>query len=196
MTTIADLSNVNIAFFTFYMLMFANYSGQLIGCKLQNKLNNSILAKHAVGILMMLFFVVIVTTNWSQQGIGKMLLLTIALYIWFLVTTRCHTWTVIIVLCTVLAAYMISNYVENNKDKMSEETKKSYKKLVNILTFLSVAITIFGFGLYLVEKRYEYSENFSWYQFIVGDVKCKNKSPTLSNALAARKRGGRAKKLK
>lgn len=55
-----------------------------------------------------------------------------------------------------------------------------YKNVAYYLNFTTIAFTIFGFTLYLGEKKYEYKSRFSYLKFMFGRAKCRSYSPNLS----------------
>lgn len=63
------------------------------------------------------------------------------------------------------------------------DTLKEYSNIVNIL---SVIVAASGFFVYLGLKKIEYSGRFSYYKFLLGDNKCREKSPAADYITALR----------
>lgn len=177
---------LSIAFFTFYLLIFANYSGDLLACRIRRHLSDSLLLKHGLGFMMMVFFAVFTSDQTLNLPVLQVLGISVLLYAWFVVTTRMHTESLVVVLLVLLAAYILSVSIKRDTDEVTIRRKRL---AIRILNYVALGITVLGTILYLIEKRYEYGSDFSFTQFFVGVLKCRNKSPDLIKSI----RSGRGK---
>lgn len=164
------------AFFALYLLISSNYIGELFSCKFREFLSSNMIIKHIVGILTFGFLVILSEIDLEQENIYlNGILLTIGLYIWFILTTRTHVYVTSIILLLFLIMYVISYRIKYLKKK-----NKSTKKLELINRYLLVItgiITIIGVINYGILKKIELNkrnEKFSLYKFLIGHINCRN----------------------
>lgn len=164
------------AFFALYLIIASNYIGDLFSCKFRELLSSSMLIKHFIGIIIFGFLVVLSGINLEEDNaILNGVLITIILYIWFLLTTRTHAYVTLLIVMLFLIMYIISYRI-----KYLKEQKKSAKKLELInkyILIISGIITLLGVLNYGYLKRREVksrNEKFSIYKFLVGNVICRN----------------------
>ncbi len=84
--------------------------------------------------------------------------------------------------------YLFNIYYEKNAKEGSEEHKNLVKERVNRYGLIfGVIITAIGFTSYVGQKKIEYGNRFTWYEFFLGNPECKRETPiesrmqTLSN---------------
>jgi predicted ferric reductase len=136
-----------------------------------------------VGFMMMTFFAVLTSDQLGETNMWKVLGIAVLLYFWFLVTARTHTTTLLIVIALILTSYVLTVSL---KSEHNEKTKRRVTKVIKICNYSAVVATVIGFFFYFLEKRYEYKQTFSYKRFIFGDIRCRNKSPTLRRAILSR----------
>jgi hypothetical protein len=83
--------------------------------------------------------------------------------------------------------FFISNYrhyIKSNFKILSKTDKSSLLKLdknleivQNMIFISNIAVILVGFSVYYIEKRREYSKNFSFLKFVFGTPKCKHFTP-------------------
>lgn len=147
--------------------------------------------KHFFGFLTLLFFVMLsisdVTTFTSK------LVLCSVLYLWFLLTTRCHIYFWVPIILLMATAYLLDIYkksdLENNESDNFLKKIMSYEKteqIQSILLYVAFSLTIIGSIIYFIQKYIEYGDDFSILTFIVGNTYCKNNTdlqPSLIEAV-------------
>ena len=178
------------------LLISINYLGELFPCKVQQLFSQSMVVKHILGWLSLMFFVVLTLPELYTSV--NFIYVSISLYGFFLLLSKLNH----IIWFTVFGIFAISyvlhiyvNQIENENqinanligdntvnpntnDKIPtqdiaaniEQTKTIQKYL-----FISIIpISIFGFILYLGEKKMEYKDKFTYFTFLFGKPKCMN----------------------
>ena len=185
-----DVAPQLIAIFTLVLIVACNYLGALFPCRVQQIFTESILIKHVLGYLALVFFVVITAPELQESNI---VLLTIGLYIWFLMTSKTYykIWFIVFALTGVI--YILHIYQKNkeNADELKEqdeiqdeERQKTQKRRDDIIDgikkTLSVSVilfTLFGMLVYMGNKKREYRSEFNYVNFFFGRAKCRDMSP-------------------
>ena len=108
-----------------YLIISANFTAEVFGCRLQHYLKNSTIAKHIVGLMTMIFFVV-GTADWSQEhDFFKYSGFAISYYVIFLLTTRLP----FRFLMSVLFLFTLMYYIEIYKNSAIEIPNKLIIKI-------------------------------------------------------------------
>lgn len=170
--------NVALPVFAFYLLVACNYVKEIFGCRLQNVLDKSILAKHAVGILLLFFLVVAVNPENADRRLPWNLLVTVGIYAWFLVTTRTPFPVMAAVLLLLLGSYIASiARTREEADEQRQREAKRAKLFQYVLAYTALAISVVGMLVYMVEKRREYGAKFDLVKFFSGNLACRGYTP-------------------
>lgn len=171
------LTNVAIAVIGFYLIIASNYLKELIGCHLQEVLNTNMFAKHFLGFLLLIIFIILINPENADLRVLEIIGLAIFVYLWFLLTTRSHYIFALLTLLLLLAVYILNSTIERYKKNNDIQVQKRLKLIKNIQLILVVSalvLTIIGFSIYVIEKKNEYSNKFEFIKFLVGKPKCKN----------------------
>lgn len=183
--------NVALPVFAFYLLVACNYVKEIFGCGLQNVLDNSIFAKHAVAFILLFFLVVAVNPELADQKLAQNFALSVGIYIWFIITTRTPFYIMLMVVVLLLASYIASiaksrhakNLAESNpkpSDSAGAEMQARHdtaKAWQYGLAYAALGISIVGFIIYFIEKRREYGSSFTLAKFFSGNLKCRGYTP-------------------
>ena len=163
--------------FFFFLIVSGNYISEIFSCNIQKQFTENRLVKHILGIMTMYFFVTFVDEDKYQKPIFSFLT-AICLYIWFIIISiTANNYTIIII--SILFLIYVSNNVFNYYIRTSENQSKiekisENKKYLQIFLFvISIMITLYGFFIYLGQKKIEYGKKFSYQTFFLGTVKCK-----------------------
>lgn len=176
--TFNEVGNVALPLFAFYLLIFCNFTANIIGCRLQELLVNSMLFKHLISIVLLFFLIVLVNPDLQGKDIPILMGFTMAIYIWFLLTTHSPIYIIILVLILLLSSYLVGTIKSNlAKDKKNEKTVNTLQFVQNILAIIALALSVIGFTIYTFEKRMEYGSNFSWMTYLTGTTTCKRYTP-------------------
>jgi hypothetical protein len=173
-----EVGNVALPLFAFYLLIFCNFTANIIGCRLQEILYKSMLLKHLISIILLFFLIVLVNPDMQEKDIPILMGFTLAIYIWFLLTTHSPIYIIIIVLLLLLSSYLIGTIKSNLvKDKKNEKRVNTLQFVQNILAIIALALSVIGFTIYTFEKRLEYGSEFSWITYLAGTTTCKRYTP-------------------
>lgn len=173
------------ATFLIILSVAGNFLAETLGCQTQTLLNN-MYAKHVL-----IFFVIYFTIDFTQgdkvddpfKNIGK------ALMVWLLFHffTHMDIQPTILAISLFMILFFISNYrhyIKSNLKFLSKADKTSLLKLdknlelaQNMVFIANIAVILVGFSIYYIEKKREYSKNFSFLKFVFGTPKCKHFTP-------------------
>lgn len=162
--------------FMFYMIISANFFVPLLSCRAQHMIADSMLVRHGLGLLTMIFFVVYANIK-EKLSFRTIVGMSAALYAWFIISTKMNltAWKFLFFLLG--AYYIIYMYEQNKLDTETPEEKKRIERVKKFLFGLSIATTLIGATLYIGEKKIEYGGNFNWITFFLGTPACRRKSP-------------------
>lgn len=180
----------------FYLILFCNFVPELVGCRLRNFLRENMLSKHVIGFLLLFFLVVLVApggTNGSDMRLVNKLCLSIAIYVWFLITTRSHMSVMIVQIALLMILYLVNAkrklvQSSSNEPDASDASKASdasrqtqvdkLEMIENVIGVSLLIISIVGFATYAIEKKREYGTDFSVSTFVFGKTECRGWSPS------------------
>lgn len=152
----------------FYVIVYFNFTAELLGCSLQKLLSSNYLLKHLIGIMGMYLFINITKEN---QPPLKSLIMTLPMYSLFLINSRGYYSTIIINFILLFILYYIDTHrIYNlNNNELSEENNKKYIITEFIIFCIIIFISIIGFikHIYNVKSNYKI-KNWSWKKFILG----------------------------
>jgi hypothetical protein len=134
-------------------------------------------SKHILGFILLVFLVVQVHPENTDLKLPKILGISVAVYVWFLFTTRVHYLFTLATIIILLSVHIIDSAKTRN---IAEENHAQVARLTHIQTALiviAVSSNAIGFVLYWVEKRKEYKEAFNYVDFMFGKPKCRNYTP-------------------
>lgn len=177
---VAVVPNVALPVFAFYLLVGCNYIKEVIGCQLQHVLDNNMLAKHVVAFLLLYFLVVIARPEGSTRVFYN-LLVSAGIYAWFIVTTRSPYYIVLPVLVLLLVSYVAS--IAKDSPRSEEVEKTTAERVQYFSAYTALAISLIGFGVYLVEKKREYGSRFRLRKFFSGNLRCRGYTPSSARVL-------------
>jgi hypothetical protein len=173
----------------FYIIISGNFLAELFSCGTQRLFNNSFV-KHILGFITLYVFVVYVSPgNISELSPIRQFGITIAIYIWFVITTRVDKRYFIIVLACFVSIVVIDmqvQYYTKNEDQypMGTSTAQDKEQYFSIMRniqlsigILSIIVTLFGFGVYTSKKKIEYGSGFTWFKYFRGNPTCKDQNP-------------------
>jgi hypothetical protein len=171
-----NLAYLAPSLFAFYMLVACNFIPEIFGCKLQTLLRTSMLAKHITGFLLLFFLVIYVKPENVDNEIVYNLSLSALLYLWFFITTRIPFILLLLTIILLIVIYVL----DIRKTRLDSDNKKNKNEINNLkttqklITYVIIVITIIGFIYYFGQKKLEYRDQFNFYKFLVGTVKCRN----------------------
>lgn len=135
----------------FYLLIFCNFTAELLGPEIKELLRTNAIARHVVGFFLMYFLIVLVDPSVDEFSLLWALLTAFLVYAWFFISTKCSLYVTLAVLALLAFAYLVAAKARNTDNK----------KTKNVLTWVqdgfSVAaiLTSIGGCIYAVVKGHE-----------------------------------------
>ena len=173
------LNNSAKSLFVLYLMVSSNYLGQLFSCQVQNALNTYMVLKHILGFLTLYFFVSL--TDTSKYSPQLKLLFTLAIYLFFMISTKMESklWISFISLLGFVYVLFIV------KDLITDPKMVEYISYIQSVLVISAIIILFiGFVYYLGEKKIEYKNDFSFSKFFIGTPVCKSYTPPINKSMS------------
>ena len=174
--------------FILIMMISSNFLAEIFPCRFQELLSSNNYIKHLFGYLTLVFFVSLNINN-LNTSLSELFKKSLILYLGFILLTKTNKniFLVILVLLGLLYIIHLKKTIEEGKkgqtkeeviiQKQYIEKLDNYKKLIkNIIAILLV----FGFVLYLGEKKKEYGKSFNYLTFLIGKPNCKKSSPDVN----------------
>lgn len=172
-----NISDISLPLFAFYLIVFCNFTKEILGCNLIHVLDTNMYAKHLVAFMLLYFLVIIVDPKNIEDNLLVNFGKSILIYIIFIVTTKL-SFPIMILLLALLMIYYILGSIAKRKDAEGKEEEYNRLRMVqNILFIIICIISLIGFIIYFIEKYREYSPNFSIVKFLVGNNICRKYTP-------------------
>lgn len=156
-----------------------NFLAETLGCRTRQALNN-IFIKHLL-LLFMIYFTIDFAKDEDEPPEHPVINMGKAFIVWviFHVFTHLKQSATGILVLLLMIVYISDNYASYLKSLPNIDSNLIEKlKLLEKISFgVALVIGIVGFGIYFIEKRREYKNNFSFFKFIFGVKKCKGKTP-------------------
>ncbi len=159
--------------FVFYLLLFGNFTGDLLNCQIQARVKQSPYIRHIIGFFVLYFFVNLASPNVNWNA-GIKFGFSIALYLIFLISNRSEDFIVLTNVALLAMVYILQmvrdtdqsiiddeNSTEEEKQNASEELERI--KIVQLVVAGIIGILIIlGFILYVGRRKLEFGEQFSY----------------------------------
>ena len=165
--------------FVLFLIIAANYIGELFPCRIQNLLNSNIYLKHVIAFLTLLFFVVITDSTYNYKA-NETFIISIKLYIIFIILVKNNREFFLFNLFILGLVYIMKLKLKDYENNIDDDNDLLYKRLKiveKIIFYLFFVVLITGFLIYMGEKKIEYKDKFRYNIFIFGKPSCKGKSP-------------------
>lgn len=164
--------NTFITLFLFIFILLGKYISELLACSITNIINTHIIVKHIIG------FFVVFTTSISldtTHNMNKLFIKSCYIYTLFIIATKTTKNINILLIIILFLTYFI--YLYKNKFKKNNK-KNNIIKIIDLyetyIPYIFIFLCIFGFTIYIGEKKLDYENDFSWKTFILGNLKCTN----------------------
>lgn len=177
------VSNLALSVVAFYMIICANYLKELFGCQLQDILSNSMVSKHILGFILLVFLVVQVHPENTHLKLPQILGISVSVYVWFLFTTKVHYLFTLATIIILLSIHIIDSAKMRNIADENHAKVVHFTRIQTTLIVIAVVSNAIGFGMYWVEKRKEYKGAFNVVDFMLGKPKCRNFTPKNAKTL-------------
>ena len=167
--------------FVLFLIIAANYLGELFPCRVQNLLESNIYLKHIIAFLTLSFFVILTDTT-SNYKSNEIFSISFTLYILFIILARNNKVFFIINLVILAILYVmklqLTDYEKNVDEKSNDIFYERLLILEKVLTVIFFILLICGFLIYMGEKKIEYKNKFNFITFFFGKPSCKLISPS------------------
>jgi len=169
--------------FVLFLIIAANYLGELFPCRVQNLLESNIYLKHIIAFLTLSFFVILTDTT-SNYKSNEIFSISFILYILFIILARNNKVFFIINLVILAILYVmklqLTDYEKNVDEKSNDIFYERLLILEKVLTVIFFILLICGFLIYMGEKKIEYKNKFNFITFFFGKPSCKLNSPSVN----------------
>lgn len=168
---------IPIIFLSIYLMISANFIGEMLPCYLRTNYFEDMLFKHVILILSIFFVSLYTNPDIFSLEMYKLVGFSFLFYSIFIFTTKCEEkiWF-IATISLIFVSLMTILHDKINKKKNIEQNEKKFLKFINFnyikAIFIIFILYSFGFLLYLSEKKYEYRNNFSYLKFFIGVHDC------------------------
>jgi hypothetical protein len=171
--------------FVMILIISANWMAALYPCRFKTLLSNNMYMRHLFGFFTMMFFVVLSNSK-GIANIQSIFSISIVLYTFFIMMLRTPLMVFLSLLALLLISYILNMKKNEINDDISIDEEDKLLKIKNIeiintaTTASSCILLIFGFIVYLGQKKIEYKSKFDYITFLLGKSECINSSPRTS----------------
>jgi uncharacterized membrane protein len=118
----------------------------------------------------------IAPTNWASGNIIDTFIMSIIIYIFFVLTSKSQLMPNIIMYATIFLIYCINTQRSFWFDRniINENINNNLIILIYVLSGLSFIIFLYGFINYIFYQKKEYGTKFTWTKFFLLGNKCTN----------------------
>ena len=160
--------------FILYLVLAGSFLQPLFPCHSTSLIGNSMLIRHILGFLTLIFFVVVTDTEIDGYiPLGTIIAVSTAIYTWFLFSARMTANWWLALMFFLAALYLIDLY-ETREKSLSADTLHKIDIAKKGLIGTSLVTTLFGFLIYVGEKKLEFRGDFDYVKFFLGKEKCSN----------------------
>lgn len=154
--------------FLLLLAVVGNYIAEMMSCKTRVLLSNNMLVKHIITFVI-LYFALDFTSSDVVNPTDN-LILSVKIYILFVMFTRMNLKITIITFILLAIAYKMNAYIDYYKS-----TKKEHKNLIKIRNYLyNLIILLLVIGsVYYYYEQYNSKKNFSLSKHFIGVINCK-----------------------
>lgn len=160
--------------FILYLVLAGSFLQPLFPCHSTRLISDSMIIRHILGFLTLIFFVVVTDTELDDyMPLGTVLAVSAAIYVWFILSSRMtgNFWLALVFL---LAALYIIDLYESRQKKEDPRVAETLGLVKNGIIAAGVIITLLGVVLYIGEKKLEYKKTFSYLTFFLGTPVCRD----------------------
>ena len=148
-----------------------NFVAETLGCQTQKLLNESMLAKQAV-ILMMIYFALDFGADSSQSPM-KNIAVSIGIYILFIMFTKMNIYFTLTGFSILSLVYFINSNINFYKsDPKQKKLVEDLQMAKNILYLLVIGVIVPGFVIYYLQQRKDHGNDWDPLKFLFGVTNC------------------------
>jgi hypothetical protein len=167
--------SLNKIILTFYILVSSPVLFNLLSKQWKKTLENDRIAQHLLAIMTMLSLTILVSNG--KFSIQRIFVYTAIAYLWFIFSTKMDIHFNIIMLGSLIAFYLYQNTIQNENEKIQEDTNLSDEEKVKIqknkknnyiyLTGAILLLTLLGTIFYSNKKEVQYGGGYSFVNFLL-----------------------------
>ena len=160
--------------FILYLVLAGSFLQPLFPCHSTRLIGNSMIIRHILGFLTLIFFVVVTDTEIDDYlPLGTILAVAAAIYAWFIVSSRMSAYWWVGLVFLLAALYLVDLY--DSREKNMSATKQQVIEYTKTgLIAASLVTTLLGFLIYVGEKKLEFRNDFNYLTFFLGKETCTN----------------------
>jgi hypothetical protein len=173
--------------FLIYAVVTSGYINEILSCQMQHQLATSKYFRHILGVLLVFSFVMLeggwsfdaatdelADNNWSSGHVLHTLVMAVAVYAVFIVSSKSRLVPNLIFFGLVLALYLVNTQRRYYKERnmITDEQDARLIAVSKALFVVAVAVLAYGFVDYVVYQKGEYGAAFRWSTFLLGASKC------------------------
>lgn len=165
-----DIINVVLLF---YLLIGANYLGDLYSGQTRDFIKSNIYIKHLIALSIILIITRYVTNVYDPQ---KLIIYSIAAYLLFILSTKLDLIWNILVICLLIVYFLIDTKFKQNNDNIQidqslsivqkETMINNMNQLKSIIIYCVIVTILIGGIFYLDKKANKFTENFDVAKYV------------------------------
>jgi hypothetical protein len=175
--------------FVCIMIIASGYVTQVLPCQTQVYLQNGMMGKHIIGWLICFLFIMLeggwsfnmeeqekADVDWSNGNAIDTLIFGAGLYIIFLLTAKMKLIPSTILYVLLFSVYLINTQRQYWTNRNIISSSQNDKMITMIKTNSTLAIGVFAYGIieYILYKKNEYGNKFSYIELFLTVQKCKS----------------------
>jgi len=165
--------------FVLYLVLAGQFLDPLFPCHSKRLLEKSMVLRHVLGYLTLLFFIVIIDEFTDAITSAPLILgLCSAIYVWFMLSSKMTGPTWIALMITLSTLYLVDLFV-SRIDKPSAELTLWVSRANTTLITIAILLTGVGVIAYLGEKKLDYGSSFRYLTFFLGKETCRGTISTV-----------------
>lgn len=157
----------------FYVLLANNYTDNLFSKQMRAYLDENRYAQHLVGFILMLILIMLLG---NIKKIENGILISIFLYIWFLLTTKLDIQFSMMIILVLLFAYIYESKLREREEEVKtdvilgmerkESLLRTYNNYKLYMLLCVIVITVTGTILYMDKKDVQYGGSYSFMSYL------------------------------
>tara|TARA_B100000123_G_scaffold207128_1_gene156439 strand:+ start:590 stop:1177 length:588 start_codon:yes stop_codon:yes gene_type:complete len=171
-----EIINGSICIFVLILIIFGNYLGELVPCRVQKNMSKNMYLKHFLGYLTLLFFGTL--TYFKESRVNAIYTSFIIYAVFIFISKTYYKFFMLIVVFAGLVYFLDilkSELLENEvKTEMVKTMLHYIPQIQMILVICSIVFGLLGFTIYLGNKKHEYGNRFNYIYFLLGKPKCRD----------------------
>ena len=158
-----------IALFLLYLIILSNFTGDILGCRIQELFTEVPAAKHIVCFFTLYYFINL--TSPEKMDPNKTLRESFVMYLLFLVSRDIPFIYILVSLISMFIIKYLEDYISFHYKTDTDTNDKTYKRIKLVqktLTIIIFLIFLFGFIKYTLMQKKVHKDNWDWFHYILG----------------------------